>query len=207
MQNSLRESTKSQPIEVVQKKLVYWGPGESGKTTNFIKLKETYPIKAISQGFSIATTDERTLWQDSLFLKFNFHYEKLHELVVQIVTCTGQERFLSTREFVVQGADGVIFVADSDQDRMESNMRSYQELIAFSKTNKTPILIQLNKRDVKNAVPSEVFKNTLRLPNADTDHFGHQIVYEVIAKKGIGVIEIFNDMIERILFEHFSKKK
>jgi hypothetical protein len=187
--------------------LVYWGPGESGKTTNFFKLKETYPERKISQGFSIATTDERTLWQDSLFLKFNFHYTKPYELIIQIVTCTGQERFLSTREFVVQGADGVIFVADSDQERMESNMRSYQELIAFSKENKTPILIQLNKRDVKNAVPLEVFKNTLRLPRAETDHFGHRIVYEVIAKKGIGVVEVFNDMIERILFEHFSHHK
>ena len=190
---------------VLQFKIIYWGPGESGKTTNFIRLGETFRSKKISNGFSIATTDHRTLWQDSLYFQFNFEYKIVYKLIIQVATCTGQERFLSTREYVVQGADGIIFVGDSDPMRMDSNVRSYNELIAFAKHHRIPILIQLNKRDLPNRISVDEFKSVLRIPKAETDQFGHKLVYETVAKQGIGVVEIFNDMVEKILYNHFSK--
>lgn len=190
---------------VLQFKIIYWGPGESGKTTNFIRLGEKFQSKRISKGFSIATTDNRTLWQDSLYFQFDFEFKIPYKVIIQVATCTGQERFLSTREYVVQGADGAIFVGDSDPMRMDSNVRSYNELIAFAKHHKIPILIQLNKRDLPTRVSVDEFKSVLRLPKAETDQFGHKLVYETIAMKGIGVIEIFNDMVEKILYNYFSK--
>ena len=58
---------------VIQFKIVYWGPGESGKTTNFMRLREKYHYTKLTDGYSVETTDGRTLWQDSVFLSFNLH--------------------------------------------------------------------------------------------------------------------------------------
>ncbi|MHA1526168.1 MAG: hypothetical protein ACTSQD_03980, partial [Promethearchaeota archaeon] len=105
---------------IIQFKIVYWGPGESGKTTNFIRLREKFNSIKISNGFSIETSDGRTLWQDALFISFRFDLEGVnYDIITQIVTCTGQERFLSTREYVLDGADGIVFVGDSDPNLVE----------------------------------------------------------------------------------------
>ena len=69
-------------------------------------------------------------------------------IITQLVTCTGQERFLPTREYVMDGADGAIFVGDSDPDKMDQNRRSFRELISFVAPQKIPYLVQLNKRDI-----------------------------------------------------------
>lgn len=198
-------NTNTAKPEMLQFKIIYWGPGESGKTTNFAVLGERFKSKKISQGFSIETTDNRTLWQDSLYFQFDFTFQIPYKIVIQVATSTGQERFLSTREYVVEGADGAIFVADSDPMRMNSNIRSYNELITFAKQQKIPILTSLNKRDLPNKISIDEFKTMLRLPKAEVDQFGHKIVYETIATEGTGVVEIFNDMIERILYNYFSK--
>ena len=76
---------------------MYWGPGEAGKTTNFTRLKEIFTEHRISDGFSIETTDHRTLWNDAVM--FEFDVPAIQALLyVQITTTTGQERFLTTRE-------------------------------------------------------------------------------------------------------------
>ena len=89
--------------EVLQFKVVYWGPGESGKTTNYFRLRENFDGVKLNRGYSIETTDGRTLWQDSVRLSFYLNLEKVKfNIVTQIVTATGQERFLSTREYVLE---------------------------------------------------------------------------------------------------------
>ncbi len=108
--------------EVLQFKVVYWGPGESGKTTNYFRLREKFDGVKLNRGYSIETTDGRTLWQDSVRLSFYLNLEKVKfNVITQIVTATGQERFLSTREYVLDGADGVVFGGDSDPDMMVQN--------------------------------------------------------------------------------------
>ena len=82
---------------------------------------------------------------------------------------------------MLQNADGVIFVADSNPQKMPDNQRSFQELIAFTQDTGIPILIQLNKRDLPNGISVMTFKRALGLPEADTDGFGFPIVYEAIA--------------------------
>jgi len=144
---------------MIQFKIVYWGPGESGKTTNFFRLREKFDLLKLTRGYSIETTEGRTLWEDSLYLlfKFTLHDVKFN-IICHVVTCTGQERFLSTREYVLDGADGIMFVGDSDPRKIEQNKRSFRELVSFAKPKNIPYLVQLNKRDLEGAIPIKEFK-------------------------------------------------
>ena len=203
---ALDESFLDTSRSIIQFKIVYWGPGESGKTTNFLRLKENFSFIKLNKGYSIETTDGRTLWQDSFFLSFNFNAkEKLFNVIVQIVTCTGQERFLSTREYILDGADGIIFVGDSNPDKIEENKRSFRELISFAKSNQIPYIIQLNKRDVKNAISIEVFKKHLNLSAEEKYKDGSMVVYPSIAVNGEGVIKCFEDLLVQVLIQYFNQ--
>ena len=163
---------------VIQFKIVYWGPGESGKTTNFMRLREKYHYTKLTDGYSVETTDGRTLWQDSVFLSFNLSLKEARfNIIAQIVTCTGQERFLATREYVLDGADGIIFVGDSEPDKLEQNKRSFRELISFAKPHKIPYVVQLNKRDLEDAISIEAFKKNLGLPLEEGYPDGTLVVY------------------------------
>jgi hypothetical protein len=190
---------------LIQFKIVYWGPGESGKTTNFMRLREKFSYLKLTEGFSIETSDGRTLWQDSIFISFLFKLnDKKYTIVIQIVTCTGQERFLSTREYVLDGADGIIFVGDSNPEIIEQNKRSHRELISFTNRNKVPYVIQLNKRDLENAISIEQFKKYLGLPLDESYPDGTLVVYPVIALEGKNVIKCFQDLIFQVIFNYFN---
>ncbi|MFX0032578.1 MAG: hypothetical protein ACFE8E_02945, partial [Candidatus Hodarchaeota archaeon] len=132
--NVSRKTTPKALKEVLQFKIVYWGPGESGKTTNYFRLREKFNGIVLNKGISIETTDGRTLWQDSIRVSFFIDLgEVKFNVITQVVTCTGQERFLQTREYVLDGADGVVFVGDSDPEKIEQNKRSFRELVSFTK--------------------------------------------------------------------------
>lgn len=194
---------------LIQLKIVYWGPGESGKTTNWKVLKNHPRISRLNFGMSVETTDGRTLWQDSIFLRFDLNIKAdidRYILVTQLTTATGQERFLSTREYILSGADGVVFVADSDPEMMEQNKRSFRELLNFTNTLKIPYIIQLNKRDLDNAISINQFKNGLEIPEIEQDDQGNQIVYEAIAINGKGVLKCFRDIVGLSLYDFFNQK-
>jgi signal recognition particle receptor subunit beta len=191
-------------IRLIQFKFVYWGPGESGKTTNFLRLKEKFHYLKLTGGYSIETTEGRTLWQDSVFFSFKFSVrEKEYDIIIQIVTCTGQERFLSTREYVLDGADGIIFVGDSNPDLIEQNKRSFRELINFTSQNHIPYIVQLNKRDLDNAVPIDDFKKQLGLPLEETYDDGALVVYPSIATQGENVAPCFQDLLVQVIMNYF----
>jgi signal recognition particle receptor subunit beta len=193
-------------IDILQFKIVYWGPGESGKTTNYFRLREKFDGVKLNRGISIETTDGRTLWQDSIRLSFFLVIgNSKFNIITQIVTCTGQERFLSTREYVLDGADGVIFVADSNPDLLEQNKRSFRELVSFATPNRIPYLIQLNKRDLPNAIPIDEFKNQLDLPKFEHYEDGTKVVYPTIATEGRNVRECFEDLMTQIIYNYFLK--
>ncbi len=190
---------------IIQFKIVYWGPGESGKTTNFMRLKEKFHHTKLTDGYSIETTEGRTLWQDSVFLSFKFNInDKKYNIITQIVTCTGQERFLSTREYVLDGADGIIFIADSHKDMKEQNKRSFRELLNFTQHKKIPYIVQLNKRDIQEAIGLEDFKNMLELSKDEKYPDGTYVVYPAIALSGENVVECFQDLIVQIVLEYFN---
>ena len=192
--------------EVLQFKVVYWGPGESGKTTNYFRLREKFDGLKLNRGYSIETTDGRTLWQDSIRLSFYLNLEDIKfNIITQIVTATGQERFLSTREYVLDGADGVVFVADSDSDKLEQNKRSFRELVSFTSEKNIPFVIQLNKRDLEKAIPIEEFKRGLGLPKFETYEDGTQVIYPTVALEGGSVRKCFEDLMMLVLFNFFYK--
>ena len=193
--------------EVLQFKIVYWGPGESGKTTNYFRLREKFDGIKLNRGYSIETTDGRTLWQDSVRLSFYLNLEKVKfNVVTQIVTATGQERFLSTREYVLDGADGVVFVADSDPKKIEQNKRSFRELISFTSGQNVPFVIQLNKRDLEGAISENEFKKELGLPKFEIYEDGTKVLYPTVAIEGDSVRKCFEDLIVLVLLNFFRKE-
>jgi signal recognition particle receptor subunit beta len=190
---------------IIQFKIVYWGPGESGKTTNFMRLREKYHYTKLTDGYSVETTDGRTLWQDSVFLSFNLNLKRSKfNIIAQIVTCTGQERFLATREYVLDGADGILFVGDSDPEKLEQNKRSFRELISFAGPMNIPYVVQLNKRDLKDAISIEEFKKQLGLPLVEEYPDGTLVVYPTKASIGENVIRCFQDLMLQVIICYFS---
>jgi len=191
---------------MLQFKIVYWGPGESGKTTNFFRLREKFDLLKLSNGYSIETTEGRTLWEDSLYLLFKFSIKDvMFNIIAHVVTCTGQERFLSTREYVLDGADGIVFVGDSNPEKLEQNKRSFRELVSFASPKKIPYLVQLNKRDLENAIKISKFKIALGLPLFDTYPDGSKVVYEAEALQGVNTVQCFKQIILQVIFNYFSE--
>ena len=191
---------------MIQFKIVYWGPGESGKTTNFFRLREKFDLLKLTSGYSIETTEGRTLWEDSLYLLFKFSLVDVRfNIICHVVTCTGQERFLSTREYVLDGADGIMFVGDSDPEKIEQNKRSFRELVSFAKTKHIPYLVQLNKRDLANSIPIKDFKLHLGLPLQEVYPDGSYVIYPSEALQGKNVIESFKDLMLQVIFNYFKE--
>ncbi len=190
---------------MLQFKIVYWGPGESGKTTNFLRLREKFDLLRLSKGYSIETTEGRTLWEDSLYLLFDFTLKDIKfNIITHVVTCTGQERFLSTREYVLDGADGIVFVGDSDPEKLEQNKRSFRELVGFASTKNIPYQVQLNKRDLENAIELNKFKIALGLPLAESYPDGSQVIYPTEALQGKNIVECFKHIVLQVIFEYFK---
>lgn len=191
---------------MIQFKIVYWGPGESGKTTNFLRLREKFELLRLTKGYSIDTTEGRTLWEDSLYLLFKFSLNDIKcNIITHVVTCTGQERFLSTREYVLDGADGIIFVGDSSPEKIEQNKRSFRELISFAKSKNIPYLVQLNKRDLESVISIKDFKVHLGLPSQEQYLDGTYVVYPTVALQGENVISCFKDLILQVIFKYFQQ--
>jgi signal recognition particle receptor subunit beta len=191
---------------MIQLKIVYWGPGESGKTTNFFRLREKFDLLTLTKGYSIETTEGRTLWEDSLYLLFNFSLNDIQfNIICHVVTCTGQERFLATREYVLDGADGIMFIGDSDPKKIEQNKRSFRELVSFAKPKNIPYLIQLNKRDLENAISIQDFKLHLGLPLQESYPDGTLVVYPAEALQGVNIVDSFRDLILQVIIHYFKE--
>ncbi|TFG03275.1 MAG: hypothetical protein EU542_02865 [Promethearchaeota archaeon] len=201
------QSNENRLQDVLQLKIVFWGPGESGKTTNYFRLREKFNGIVLNKGISISTTDGRTLWQDSIRISCYLNFGDLkYNIIIQIVTCTGQERFLPTREYVLDGADGVIFVADSNIAKMEQNKRSFRELISFTNEKKIPFVIQLNKRDIESAISIADFKRLMELPPFEHYSDGTKVVYPTVALQGENVRECFEDLMFQVISNFFMKR-
>jgi len=172
-----------------------------------MRLREKFNFIKLTKGYSIETTSGRTLWQDSLFLSFNFDIKGVsYSIITQVVTCTGQERFLSTREYVLDGADGIVFVGDSDPKKKEQNRRSYRELINFAKPQDIPFVVQLNKQDIDNAISVKVFKKLLGLPLEDEYPDGSKVVYPACALHDENVVNCFEDIVVQVIYNYFNSK-
>lgn len=148
-------------------KIVYYGPGMSGKTSNLQYIHSQVPKETKGELLSIATETERTLFFD--FLPLDLGKVRGFQTRFHLYTVPGQVLYERTRVAVLSGADGVVFVADSQKHKLEENIRSLRELaVNITRQNKRfqdfPVVLQYNKRDVPGALPVatlDKFLNTL----------------------------------------------
>jgi len=136
----------------VQVKIVYYGPGRGGKTTNLEYINQHFKKRIQNEMVTVKTDGDRTLFFD--FLPFDIGEIKGHSIKVQLYTVPGQVKYNATRRLVLRGVDGLVFVADSMDLRREMNIRSLQNLKENLETfNKNifniPLVIQYNKRDLE----------------------------------------------------------
>jgi hypothetical protein len=136
----------------VQVKIVYYGPGRGGKTTNLEYINEKFKKRIQNEMVTVKTYGDRTLFFD--FLPFDIGEIKGHSIKVQLYTVPGQVKYNATRRLVLRGVDGLVFVADSMDLRREMNIRSLQNLKENLETfNKNifniPLVMQYNKRDLE----------------------------------------------------------
>ena len=163
-------------------KIVYYGPGLSGKTTNLQIIHRKIPDKDKSEMVSLATETDRTLFFD--FLPLDLGSIKGFSTKFQLYTVPGQVYYNATRKLVLRGVDGVVFVVDSQMDKLQENLESFANLqenlreYGHSIEN-IPLVLQYNKRDLPNVYPVEQLNallNKLKLPH-----------YEAVAATGVGV--------------------
>ena len=165
-------------------KIVYWGPGGGGKTKNILMLD-----KILNGGKGRVVTLSGRMGR-TVFFDFNPIEKKLpggYTLRYSIYTIPGQAIYAKTREILIKGADGFVFVVDSREKRLKANVDSMRELFSLLRRYDrlaVPLVIQYNKRDLPDALPLEVLRKEL---NAD----GYPEV-EAVASKGVGVKETFN---------------
>src|SRR5438876_5350134 len=165
-------------------KIVYYGPGLSGKTTNLKYIHGTVPTQARGDLLSIDTETERTLFFD--FLPLDLGRVHGYQTRFHLYTVPGQVLYERTRVAVLNGADGVVFVADSQRSKLAENVRSLQELARnLTQQGKRflefPLVMQYNKRDVPDVLPLEILERYLNAMKAPA--------YESIAYRGVGVFD------------------
>lgn len=136
----------------IECKIVYYGPGRGGKTTNLEYIFKTFRKQITGEMVSINTEGDRTLFFD--FLPMGLGKIKGCEIKVQLYTVPGQVQYSSTRKLVLRGVDGIVFVADSLEVRREKNMLSLKDLQSNLKEYglnifKVPLVLQYNKRDLE----------------------------------------------------------
>jgi mutual gliding-motility protein MglA len=181
-------------------KIVYYGPGLCGKTTNLKWVFDQMPMDRRGEMVSLATETDRTLFFDLLPLKLG----KVGDFTtrIQLYTVPGQVFYNSTRKLVLKGVDGIVFVADSQEPMLDANIESLenlQENLAEQKNNlrKIPWVIQYNKRDLPGILPVKTLNRHLNFMDVPS--------YESIATIGEGVMEALVG-IAKLTLRHLRKK-
>ncbi len=177
-------------------KIVYYGPGLCGKTTNLQYIYNKTNPDAKGKMISLATETERTLFFD--FLPLSLGEIRGFKTRFHLYTVPGQVFYDASRKLILKGVDGVVFVADSQIERMEANIESLdnlrQNLIEQGyNLDKLPYVVQYNKRDLPNAAPVEELRELLNPTNA--------VEYSAIASSGEGVFDTLKAVAKLVLTE------
>jgi signal recognition particle receptor subunit beta len=181
-------------------KIVYYGPGLCGKTTNLMVIFDKLDPKSKGKMLSLATKTDRTLFFD--LLPVDIGKVGAFNLKIQLYTVPGQVFYNETRKLVLRGADSVVFVADSQPSMIESNRESFANLLDNMAENQidandTPIVIQFNKRDIPGVLPVEELQTLLG--------FEGYPYTEASAIKGEGVMETFK-LVSKITAKHLFNR-
>jgi len=191
----------NQAAKELQIKIVYYGPGMGGKTTNLVQLHDHVQTGSGQKGklVSLATSSDRTLFFD--FLPIEAMTIKGFKTKFQLYTVPGQVIYNTTRQLVLRGVDGIVFVADSQYEKMPENVESFQNLAENLKTlhislDEIPYVLQYNKRDLPDVAPVEYMEFLLNNRDVQVPSF------TACASKCEGVFETLN-MITRQLLQKF----
>ncbi len=175
---------------IIQTKIVYYGPAMSGKTESIRALFKYLNI--LSRLESIETTSGRTLFFDYGPIEL-VHGDWV--IQIHIWSATGQDYYAETRSTVLAGTDGIVFVADSNPSLIHENLRCWEELKGFfgpRLSTSIPVVFALNKRDLWPAISQFDFVNALELN-------GFSLIFETVATQGTFVVEVLQEMLRSIL--------
>ena len=177
-------------------KIVYYGPGLCGKTTNLQYIYDTTAPTAKGKLISLATETDRTLFFD--FMPLELGTVRGFKTRFHLYTVPGQVFYDASRKLILKGVDGVVFVADSQEERMDANIESLYNLEENLQANgydlsKIPYVLQLNKRDLPNVIPAEEMVSELRRKD--------EPVHEAVASKGNGVFDTLKSVAKQVLTE------
>ena len=171
-------------------KIVYYGPALSGKTTNLEQIHARVDPNRRGELVSLKTSEDRTLYFDFLQLELG----KISGLTpkIHLYTVPGQAYYEASRKVVLRGADGVVFVVDSAANRLTANLELWDNMKTHLAALNIPladlpIVIQFNKRDLPNALPTQTLQKLLRVNGYPT--------YESVAMKGQGVFDTLKAII------------
>ena len=175
-------------------KLVYYGPGLGGKTTNLEHIYGKVSPNTRGKMISLATETERTLFFD--FLPVDLGTIRGFKTRFHLYTVPGQVYYNASRKLILKGVDGVIFVADSQVERMDANAEAIENLQTNLKSQgydlmAIPYVLQLNKRDLPNVASVDEMKKLLLKKN--------EPIFEAVAAKGPGVFETLKGVAKLVL--------
>jgi hypothetical protein len=177
-------------------KIVYYGPGLGGKTTNLQYIYSKTAPEAKGKMISLATETDRTLFFD--FLPLDLGSIRGFTTRFHLYTVPGQVFYDASRKLILKGVDGVAFVADSQEERMDANIESIRNLDENLREQgfdlqTIPYVLQFNKRDLPSALPVDVMYRAL--------NFKREPTFEAVASEGIGVFDTLKAVAKQILVE------
>jgi len=177
-------------------KIVYYGPGLCGKTTNLQHIYDSTAPQARGKLISLATETDRTLFFD--FMPLELGTVRGFKTRFHLYTVPGQVFYEASRKLILKGVDGVVFVADSQEERMDANIESLYNLEENLRAHgydltKIPYALQLNKRDLPNVVPMGDMVSELQRKG--------EPVIEAIASSGDGVFDTLKAVAKQVLTE------
>jgi signal recognition particle receptor subunit beta len=181
-------------------KIVYYGPGLCGKTTNIQYIYNKTNPAAKGKLISLATETDRTLFFD--FMPLELGSIQGFKTRFHLYTVPGQVFYDASRKLILKGVDGVVFVADSQASRFDANIESVRNLTLNLKSQgynimTIPYVLQLNKRDLPTAMPVDQLSQALRLKG--------EPVFEAVATTGVGVFDTLKAMAKMVLTELRAK--
>lgn len=175
-------------------KIVYYGAGLGGKTTNLQWIFEQTARDTGEKMLSLATENDRTLFFD--FLPLDLGTLRGFKVRLHLYTVPGQISYQASRKLILRGVDGVVFVADSLSSRMEANLAAIEDLQQNLKElgedfRKLPYVLQINKRDLAGAVSTSQMTSLLARKD--------EPVFEAIASQGVGVLDTLKSIGRQVL--------
>lgn len=177
-------------------KIVYYGPGLCGKTTNLQHIFDATAPQSRGKLISLATETDRTLFFD--FMPLELGTVRGFKTRFHLYTVPGQVFYDASRKLILKGVDGVVFVADSQEERMDANVESLTNLEENLRSQgydlmKLPYVLQLNKRDLPNVIPVEELREELYRKG--------EPVVEAVASVGTGVFDTLKAVAKQVLTE------